>query len=106
MVKWQLLLSIKICSVAMCIAFAFTSHHPPAIAQQLSSEDTAQDHDITGLSHRMDAADARMTLIEERVRNVAESQADSNGERRVEFAVLGLLLSGSIGLQLKGKKQA
>lgn len=105
MLRQAVCLLLRGAAVAVCV-LACLSGHPPASAQaaQISAEDAVQDSDIIAINRHLEATDARVSALSAEIDTSNQSISEMEGEQRVFFAVLGLLTSGSIFIQFRGKK--
>ncbi|HEX5236142.1 MAG TPA: hypothetical protein VFW25_12525 [Silvibacterium sp.] len=101
--------------VCRLLAFGFSLamvSRPPVAAQerqergQISSEDAVQDVNIAAIDRHLQATDARAEAEYSRVQLLDSQIAEMQGEQRVAFAVLGVLMGGSIVVQVGIRRKA
>jgi hypothetical protein len=94
---------------------AFGGNHPPAGAQQtiqvqqipvITNEDVKQDTNIDSINVHLSATDSRIQHDLELSNANSIAIAEMQGEERIFGAILGLLSSGSIILQVAGKRKS
>jgi hypothetical protein len=112
------MLLCKLLFVLICVAYCLDGRHPPARAQDVPPPSTPA-ADIYGLEIRTNIQQTRMDAMAE---GLAEIKADAKlnsvaisantnaisgmqGENRVIFGILGLLMAGSITLHVRAKWQ-
>jgi hypothetical protein len=108
----------KLLFLTVCFGYCLDGRHPPARAQNILSPSTPS-ADIYGLEIR---TSIQQTRIDNMAEGVAQVKADvkenrdvilantsaiagMQGENRVIFGILGLLMAGSITLQVRAKRQ-
>jgi hypothetical protein len=105
------LLGLKLGFIAVCLVICFDGHHPPAVAQQrqlipvITAEDAAQDSEIAAISKHLEATDARVEKQWDALSANANELSGMRGEERIIGAVLGLLASSSLAVQLRKRNE-
>jgi hypothetical protein len=108
----------KLLFLTVCFGYCLDGRHPPAGAQSAQSP-LSPSADIYGLEIRTSIQQTRMDSMAERIAQLsveAKEERDSvnantnaisgmQGENRIIFGILGLLMAGSITLQVKAKRQ-
>jgi hypothetical protein len=99
-------LVLKFVFIAVCFVVCFSGQHPPAQAQQqfvpvITAEDAAQDRDIAAINKHLESTDARVEKQWDLLSTNANELSGMRGEERIIGAVLGLLASSSLVVQLR-----
>lgn len=103
------LLGLKLGFITVCLIICFGGQHPPAMAQQqrfvpvITAEDAVQDRDIAQINKHLESTDARVEKQWDLLTINANELSGMRGEERIIGAVLGVLVSSSLVVQLRRK---
>lgn len=107
----------KVLFLVICVVYCFDGRHPPAVAQDQQAPTAGGE--VYGLEIRSSIQQTRMDNMAEGIvqlkADIKEQRdavaantsaiAGMQGENRVIFGILGLLMAGSITLQIRSKRQ-